>query len=605
MGFLILLLGLSSAALLWTATLTAAAVRLPAVRRVLAALGIIAPWLWLAPLVALAVALQGAGKLGDNWAILLGLPMIAALVAVGGGVSILWMGLTGRSGPRGAGWPLWWRAGGFIGALLITGTTLAVLDLERRQWAPVLRAEVAGIMQAVVLPPVADQVNAAVSYRQACQRLEPDSAAAELLDGLLTAIESDPHRKPLGKPLPGDDGGVSEKPPAQRDDLDDFLLRQGVALAYLRRAADMQDCRFDRDWSRPSISMLLPEIQSMRLAARALAIAARREGSRGQVRAGLEDVERLQRMAGHVAAEPLLISVLVGCAIDSLALRTLASLLPRLTDVADLDQIDSLQVADGTRFRHALSRALHGEQGWILCTAADLADGRTNLGSLGALTAADTAAQRSVSQLLGLLYRVFLLPSDLASVRRFLAAYQEVATPTAEHHLAAVRRLVEVENARLTPAPGKAGPGILASLLMPAIPGILEVGFRNEAEHRLAEVLVAATRYRLVRGHLPEHLSDLVPEFIPAIPADPFTATMHPASKGPPSFEPVRLVITPEAWTVYSVGPNGRDEGGRTGSAGDGRGAVPTEIRDDITLPMRRSRGVGTEPQAPPQPQAE
>jgi hypothetical protein len=72
----------------------------------------------------------------------------------------------------------------------------------------------------------------------------------------------------------------------------------------------------------------------------------------------------------------------------------------------------------------------------------------------------------------------------------------------------------------------------------------------NEASEACARVAVAATRYRLDHGKLPSRLADLVPGYLNAIPTDVFSG------------KPLRLAIKKDKWIVYSVGPNGVDDGG-------------------------------------------
>jgi hypothetical protein len=64
-----------------------------------------------------------------------------------------------------------------------------------------------------------------------------------------------------------------------------------------------------------------------------------------------------------------------------------------------------------------------------------------------------------------------------------------------------------------------------------------------------------------------------VPDYLPSVPADVF-AEANAALK---------LVSTDSAWTVYSIGDNGRDEGGPQPD-----GSEPIQGNDDIGLSMKR-----------------
>jgi hypothetical protein len=58
------------------------------------------------------------------------------------------------------------------------------------------------------------------------------------------------------------------------------------------------------------------------------------------------------------------------------------------------------------------------------------------------------------------------------------------------------------------------------------------------------------TRFRLDHGTFPPHLTDLVPAYLDAVPTDPFDG------------HPLRLAIKANRWIIYSIGPDGIDNGG-------------------------------------------
>jgi hypothetical protein len=63
---------------------------------------------------------------------------------------------------------------------------------------------------------------------------------------------------------------------------------------------------------------------------------------------------------------------------------------------------------------------------------------------------------------------------------------------------------------------------------------------------------MALEQYRLAKGSLPNSLSVLTPEFLSAIPTDPF----DPVSAG------LLYKKLAKGYVVYSVGENGKDDGG-------------------------------------------
>ena len=77
---------------------------------------------------------------------------------------------------------------------------------------------------------------------------------------------------------------------------------------------------------------------------------------------------------------------------------------------------------------------------------------------------------------------------------------------------------------------------------------------------RSSRIAVAVERFRRDRGNVPSALSDLVPQYLNDVPVDPFTG------------RPLLFRLSADAYTIYSVGPNQKDDGGDLTS--ELRGAV-------------------------------
>ena len=73
----------------------------------------------------------------------------------------------------------------------------------------------------------------------------------------------------------------------------------------------------------------------------------------------------------------------------------------------------------------------------------------------------------------------------------------------------------------------------------------------SEAQNTLLEVTLALRAYQLDHGQYPAQLSALVPGYLHAIPNDPFALT-----------GPLRYKLQGQQYVLYSVGPDGKDDGG-------------------------------------------
>jgi hypothetical protein len=90
----------------------------------------------------------------------------------------------------------------------------------------------------------------------------------------------------------------------------------------------------------------------------------------------------------------------------------------------------------------------------------------------------------------------------------------------------------------------------LAQLLMPAVGKVGAAFRRDRAVLRGALIALALERFRLAEKRWPEDLKELVPAYLPAVPRDPFDG------------REMRYRRLPDGAIVYSVGPDGRDNGG-------------------------------------------
>jgi hypothetical protein len=92
---------------------------------------------------------------------------------------------------------------------------------------------------------------------------------------------------------------------------------------------------------------------------------------------------------------------------------------------------------------------------------------------------------------------------------------------------------------------------ILSSMLLPALRSAIIKEANGLAQVRTAQAALAVERFRLVHGQLPENLNELVPQFLSAVPSDPFDGA------------PLRYHRLAKGYVIYSVGADGHDDGGR------------------------------------------
>ncbi len=240
------------------------------------------------------------------------------------------------------------------------------LDLAIKQQASALRAESGALALSVAPARVPDRDNAALTYAQAFQAAgNPSTWPKAFGDKWCNWID------------PGQPGFDANDAPLRA-----FLKQQAGALALLRKAGQKPACYFERDYGRPNISLLLPDLQDLRTSARLLALDARVKAADRDPRR-LGDCRALLSMSEDVASDPLLISMLVSVAIQSISAETLEAVLNSAPASAeDLTEID---VGDTLSFQRVYLRTLRMEEAFGQRTLYDLATGDLPFGVLGAL----------------------------------------------------------------------------------------------------------------------------------------------------------------------------------------------------------------------------
>jgi hypothetical protein len=97
---------------------------------------------------------------------------------------------------------------------------------------------------------------------------------------------------------------------------------------------------------------------------------------------------------------------------------------------------------------------------------------------------------------------------------------------------------------------------LLASILVPSLDRAGEVHYRALADRRMAATVLACRLFAADHdGRLPRTLEELVPAYLPAVPLDPLAAGGRPLGYVSAEKDPAKP-------RVYSVGPNGVDDGG-------------------------------------------
>jgi hypothetical protein len=320
-------------------------------------------------------------------------------------------------------------------------------------------------------------------------------------------------------PLPGEPWPLEEK-------AEQHLARYASSLEQMHEAAAIGGPgRYPTEFS-DGLAMLLPHAQALRSGARLLNLDARMAARRGDAQRAAQATHAMFMASESLAREPILISQLVRFAISGVAVTAVEDILPAVEfsdeDLALLQR--DLEMCDS---KDGVERSLLGERviGTATVQSGDVEVLDDYLGGMAAMKHG--------------------LPYYLESMEKYHGASKK-PWPQAIQEAAAIEQNIQ---ARASTPMGRIEANT-AVMLAPALDAALQAGARAEAANRTAATAIAIERYRRKNGRLPAKLEQLVPEFLSAVPADPFDG------------KPLRYVVRENGVTVYSIGRDRADNGG-------------------------------------------
>lgn len=321
-------------------------------------------------------------------------------------------------------------------------------------------------------------------------------------------------------------------------ELSAFITDQRALFAMLDQATKRNDCAFKRKKNLPSIFENPPGMEQLRQAAWLYYARAQLKAEQGDLAAALSDIQRMLRMADHAAADPNLMSLYCSFSISNDALDALQIILNHRQPAA----ADCALIHGDTNFSYtpALTRAIQMDQVAGLSVLNQLA---TQPQAIEELVSMFRLHKPELWLLAALpVYRLCLHEADVDYYRQVLTQFQLASTlPYSQAYEEAVR---------LRQVVGADQPRLFVRLVVTSLTGVIDANARATARRRVALTAVAIHRYRAEQGKLPAELADLVPEYLPDIPIDPYDQKL------------LRWKITGEEWGVYSIAEDLRDNAG-------------------------------------------
>ncbi len=319
--------------------------------------------------------------------------------------------------------------------------------------------------------------------------------------------------------------------PAFRRSMRARVERASPALAEALGLAELPSGRFPVAWSRDGVSTPLPHLARIRDVANLLLCDAILEAETARSDRALTACRALINLGRSIGDEPALVSQRVRMELREITGRQVERALAH--GFASGSALAAMQIAlDAEEREPVLAFGIRGERALLdrFLSAIDAGQfTQAQLERAGFAFSDDLVASNAELRAAGL---------------HFHNRAEKIASLPAEEQLSAFEQLID-DARRLSKG---------SRMLTPPILHLAKICLKGRARLRCAATGLACERYRSDCGSWPSTFDDLVPRFIPSLPVDPFDG------------KPLRFRRANGQITIYSVGENGRDDGGQTES---------------------------------------
>jgi len=309
----------------------------------------------------------------------------------------------------------------------------------------------------------------------------------------------------------------------------EYLAANAEALELLHEASRYEQCRYPINTS-GGLGTLLPHLAQCRQAARLLYLQTILKSEDGDAEGAAQAVMDSLAVGRSLNNEPILISRLVQIACNYITYGSFERVLSR-TELTDGQLLELSEAFGNAKTPESIARALAGER-CMGIGVFELEDPSVRSGGGG-----QGIPPLTVLKVTGLLDMDAKEYVDI--MNGCIAASQAPPGNLGEYAAEFDKRIPKLPRWCF-----------FSRMLLPALSAALNKDIRDAAQLRCAATAAAVERYRLAHGDLPSQLADVAPEFIPEIPADPFTGT------------PLLYKLAEDSCVVYSVGQDGKDDGG-------------------------------------------
>lgn len=336
--------------------------------------------------------------------------------------------------------------------------------------------------------------------------------------------------------------------PEQKNLLSGYVEMNSDALDKMREAIKLSSSRYPLDYT-PGPNTLLPHLGKLKKLAIVVCYKSFLDSESNDTADFVSDIENLFGMARTIDKEPDLIAQLVRISLIAIAENSLEHCL----NVTNLNEPELTELAftfSSAEKTNLMARALAGEL--ALNAPVFIEANRNAYGAMelvkGAKDAGETFSTPMLDDWLINFPRIFQITGFWD---RDLLYYLDVMeTNIVLDSFAPPQNLVAANNFKKAENEVQQNHYYLSKMFIEALSNAITNDVKNFAYLRTSIAAIAVERFRLAHGQLPENLDELVPQFISAVPIDPFDG------------QPLRYHRLAKGYVIYSIGSDGHDDGG-------------------------------------------
>ncbi len=319
----------------------------------------------------------------------------------------------------------------------------------------------------------------------------------------------------------------------------EYLSKRLPILKELDVIESLEPGRFALDYDRPIPDIFdsyLDNLPAIRPVTRLIHLHATLHLIDGNLEAATELIPKMLKVVSPLTDEPSLVAHLIQIAVSDIAIQTLENLLRISTvDDASLKQLDKALASYISS--HSVKWALWGERAIFieLCEHMKTGAGVNGVAMSAVLTLERQHGTDLLTQLIDASHDPISLCIENRSVKK-----KQLSLPKTH---------------------------IFTGMYLPSLPRFSELHLKNLTDMYAARMAIAAERFRLVEGRLPESLDQLVPLYLAEIPIDPFDALS------------MKFARNESGIIIYSVAEDGVDDGGLVARDKDHKRALDCGFR--------------------------